>query len=116
MRKYFIKDGETKIGPFNLDQLKSEKINTNTPIWFEELDQWVSAGEVEELEDFFQAKHKNNIFIPASTTNNENFKIESTNNYSIAISQNKVGYRKSMSLSILVYGIIILLALMVLSK
>ncbi len=116
MRKYFIKDGETKKGPYSLEQLKLEKINTNSPIWFEELDQWVSAGELEELEDFLQAKNKNNVFISSTAVNNGNQQLGSPNNYTIALRNNKVGYNNSMSLSILVYGIAILAALLILSK
>jgi hypothetical protein len=116
MRKYFTKDGDFKKGPFSLDQLKLEKINANSPIWFEELGEWVTAGEVEELEECLQEKNVNNMFTGFATSNNFNQQIDITNNYAIALTNNKVGYRNSMSLSILVYGLLIIAALMILSK
>jgi GYF domain 2 len=116
MRKYFTKDGDFKKGPFNLDQLKLEKINTNTPIWFEELGEWVTAGEVEELEECLQAKNVSNMFTGFATSNNFNQQLDINNNYALALSNNKVGYRNSMSLSILVYGLLIIVVLIMLSK
>jgi hypothetical protein len=115
MRKYFLKDGNIEKGPFSLDELKLENINTNSPIWFEELGEWVSAGEVEELEAYLQAKHKN-IFSGFTASNNFNQQIEPQNNCSIALNDNNLGYRNSMSLSILVYGLLIIAALILLSK
>jgi hypothetical protein len=117
MRKYFFKDGDIEKGPFSLDQLKLEKINANTPIWFEELGEWVAAGEVEELEEYLQAKKVNNTFFNGfAPSNNFNQQIDTSNNYAIALTNNKVGHRNSMSLSILVYGLLIIAAMMILSK
>ena len=116
MRKYFIKDGDAKKGPFTLEQLKLEKINTNSPIWFEELGEWVTAGEVEELEDYFQGKSITNMFTGFATSNNFNQQIDSSNNYAVALNNHTISHRSPMSLSILVYGLLILAALIILSK
>jgi hypothetical protein len=116
MRKYFFKDGNIEKGPFTLEQLKLEKIIANSPIWFEELGEWVTAGEVEELEEYLQAKNVNRMFTGLSTSNNFDQQIDITNNYAIALTNNNIGYRNSMSLSILVYGLLIIAALMILSK
>jgi hypothetical protein len=116
MRKYFFKDGNIEKGPFTLDQLKLEKINTNSPIFFEELGEWVAAGEVEELEEYLKAKSVNNMFTGFTPSNNFNQQIDTSNNYALALTNNKVGHRNSMSLSILVYGLLIIAALMVLSR
>lgn len=116
MRKYFTKDGDFKKGPFSLDQLKLEKINANSPIWFEELGEWVTAGEVEELEECLHAKNVNNMFTGFVTSNNFNQLIDISNNCSITLNSNRVGYRNSMSLSILVYGLLIIATLIILSK
>lgn len=49
MRKYFIHNGETENGPFDIEQLKSMQIKSETPIWYEGLQNWTVAGNVEEL-------------------------------------------------------------------
>ncbi len=116
MRKYFFKDGNIEKGPFSLEQLKLEKINANSPIWFEELGEWVTAAEVEELEECLQAKNVNSMFTGFATSNNCNRQIDIANNFALALSNNKVGYRNSMSLSILVYGLLIIAVLIMLSK
>lgn len=49
MRKYFIHNGETENGPFDIEQLKSMQIKNETPIWYEGLQNWTVAGNIEEL-------------------------------------------------------------------
>ena len=49
MRKYFIHNGETENGPFDIEQLKSMQIKNETPIWYEGIQNWTIAGNVEEL-------------------------------------------------------------------
>jgi hypothetical protein len=49
MRKYFIHNGETENGPFDIEQLKSMQIKSETPIWYEGLQNWTVAGNVEGL-------------------------------------------------------------------
>ena len=49
MRKYFIHNGETENGPFDIEQLKSMQIKSETPIWYEGLQNWTIAGNVEDL-------------------------------------------------------------------
>lgn len=49
MRKYFIHNGETENGPFDIEQLKSMQIKSETPIWYEGMQNWTVAGNVEEL-------------------------------------------------------------------
>ena len=49
MRKYFIHNGETENGPFDIEQLKTMQIKSETPIWYEGLQSWTIAGNVEEL-------------------------------------------------------------------
>lgn len=56
MRKYFIYDGQLKKGPLNLEQLKSGPLSKETPIWYEGLQDWVSAGNMKELNDYFIQK------------------------------------------------------------
>ncbi len=54
MSKYFIHDGQTEKGPLTPEQLKLENLKKETPIWYEGLEHWTTAGEVKELSDLFQ--------------------------------------------------------------
>jgi hypothetical protein len=112
MRKYFIKDGNFKKGPFNLDQLKLEKIEKDSPIWFDELGEWVSANELEELEDYLQEKNTNNVFSSFPHSNNFNQPIEAINNFGVALNFNKTQYLNSISL--LLFGIAVVGSVIVL--
>lgn len=49
MRKYFIHDGRREMGPFDFEQLKTLQITSETPIWFEGLQNWTTAGTIPEL-------------------------------------------------------------------
>lgn len=49
MRKYFIHNGETESGPFDIEQIKTMQIKSETPIWYEGIQNWTTAGNVEEL-------------------------------------------------------------------
>ena len=49
MKKYFLNDGYQQTGPFNIEELKSKNLNSDTPIWFEGLDEWTTIGKVDEL-------------------------------------------------------------------
>jgi hypothetical protein len=88
MRKYFIHNGETENGPFNIEQLKLIQIKSETPIWYEGLHNWTVAGNVEELksiliststppkfEKFTQQNSNVNppSFIKPNFENNQNF-------------------------------------------
>ncbi|RKS03102.1 DUF4339 domain-containing protein [Flavobacterium sp. 102] len=61
MKKYFLHNGSENIGPFNLEQLKEKKITKDTPIWYEGIADWTTAGEVAELRSIL-------VSIPPSLT------------------------------------------------
>lgn len=71
MRKYFIHNGETENGPFDIEQLKSMQIKNETPIWYEGLQNWTIAGNVEEL--------KTIIIYTSTPPKFENFSQQNTN-------------------------------------
>lgn len=88
MRKYFIHNGVTENGPFDIEQLKTIQIKNETPIWYEGLQNWTIAGNVEELksiivsistppkfEKFAQQSTNANppSFMRPSYENNQNF-------------------------------------------
>ena len=49
MKQYYIFVNDEQVGPLNLEELKDKKISRETKVWFEGLEDWKSAGEVEEL-------------------------------------------------------------------
>jgi hypothetical protein len=49
MRYYFTHDGEEVLGPFEINELKKLHITSATPIWYEGLADWTTAGEVSAL-------------------------------------------------------------------
>ena len=56
MKKYFWSDGKNKFGPFSPKELKKANISNETLIWFEGLDQWRLAKEIDELKPIFELK------------------------------------------------------------
>lgn len=50
-KEYYYLNGDTKVGPFTLDALKSAPINTNTLVWNNSLPDWVEANTLPELAD-----------------------------------------------------------------
>ena len=55
MQKYHYSDGDNHFGPFSIEELKDVKISKETMIWFEGLDNWIAAGEIEDLKDLFKS-------------------------------------------------------------
>lgn len=45
-----------KKGPFDLEQLKLQSLNKETPVWYEGLKDWLMAGNVDELKEIFIPK------------------------------------------------------------
>ncbi len=54
MKKYYIHINSEQQGPYDLDDLKWKGINKDTPIWYEGLQDWTTAGNAEELISLFQ--------------------------------------------------------------
>ena len=55
MRSYYIHDGRNELGPFTLTSLKEQKITKNTPIRLEGMQDWTTAGHIEELQAIIAA-------------------------------------------------------------
>ncbi|MFV8341000.1 GYF domain-containing protein [Flavobacterium sp. XS2P39] len=49
MKTYYIHNGTENSGPFVLEELKAKKITKTTLVWFEGMDEWKYAGDIEEL-------------------------------------------------------------------
>jgi hypothetical protein len=71
MRKYFSHNGQNEIGPFDFEQLKTMQIRNETPIWYEGLQNWTTANNIEELKSILQSK--------VSPPKFENFSQENSN-------------------------------------
>jgi len=54
MRHYYIHDGSEQKGPFTFDELKGLNISKSTSIWYEGLENWTTAGHLEELKEIFK--------------------------------------------------------------
>ncbi len=53
MTKYYIHDGTSQQGPFQIEDLKQRAISKNTLIWCEGMTEWTTAGTVAELQSIF---------------------------------------------------------------
>lgn len=51
MKKYFLHSGTEQEGPFDIEELKSKKITKDTPIWYDGISNWTTAGNIEELKN-----------------------------------------------------------------
>jgi hypothetical protein len=49
MKKYYLHNGVGQEGPFDLSELKEKYIKSDTPIWYNGIAEWTTAGKVEEL-------------------------------------------------------------------
>lgn len=49
MKEYYIHNGKDNRGPFNIEELKDQKITKDTPVWSNGMQDWKKAGEVDEL-------------------------------------------------------------------
>ena len=48
MRQYFLHNGNQEQGPFDLESLKLQELKKDTPIWYDGLENWTTAGEIED--------------------------------------------------------------------
>jgi hypothetical protein len=49
MKEYYIHKGEDNSGPFNIEELKNQKITKDTLVWSNDMEDWKKAGEIDEL-------------------------------------------------------------------
>ena len=53
MKRYFYIKEENKLGPFDLEDLKSENIKRDTLVWFQGIKDWKKASKIKELGELF---------------------------------------------------------------
>jgi len=61
MKKYFLHNGTESSGPFNFEELIAKKITKKTPVWFEGMENWKYAGEIDERRLQSEILKENNI-------------------------------------------------------
>lgn len=54
MKTYYIHNGTEQLGPFDLEQLKSQQITKDTPVWYEGLENWTTVEKIEELRELLK--------------------------------------------------------------
>ena len=55
LKKYFLHNGIEQSGPFNINELEQMGLKEETLLWFEDLDEWTRAGDIEELEEIIMS-------------------------------------------------------------
>lgn len=53
MKKYYLHNGTESSGPFDIEELKAKKITKASPVWFEGMLHWKTAGVIPELNQLF---------------------------------------------------------------
>jgi hypothetical protein len=79
MKKYYLHNGTESSGPFSFDELRAMKITKTTPVWFDGMEKWKYANDIEELKELvavtpppFQVEEKS-IPQPTQTTSNATY-------------------------------------------
>ena len=55
MKSYYYHNGQDKVGPLSLEDLKKQNITRDTYVWYEGLTDWKRAGDIPELQALFPA-------------------------------------------------------------
>lgn len=55
MKKFYIQENSLSKGPFDIEELQNHNINKDTMIWFENMEDWKKAGEINELKTILGA-------------------------------------------------------------
>ncbi|TRX24310.1 DUF4339 domain-containing protein [Flavobacterium franklandianum] len=53
MKKYYLHNGTESSGPFDIEELKAKNITKTSPVWFDGMLHWKTAGEIPELNQLF---------------------------------------------------------------
>lgn len=104
MEKIFYTDGINKFGPFSKEELKAEKITSETKVWFFGLSDWTCINQVEELNEITKA-------IAPSAIHGQSFNkyhLENTKNLKIQYNLKPKSYKK-LTLFFAVFLLIIIM-------
>lgn len=53
MKQYYIHHNGTQLGPFNVEQIREQRIGHSTMVWYEGLTAWIPASEVADMATVF---------------------------------------------------------------
>ncbi len=106
MRQYFIYDGQLKKGPFNFEQLKSESLSKETPVWYEGMQDWILAGNLTELKEYFMQKATPPP-VPKSLKKNMRSRNEILNSFTHAEENVNKPRKKSYVIPVLIFVFIV---------
>ncbi len=55
MKKYYLHNGTESSGPFSFEELRIMKITKTTPVWYDGMEKWKYAADIEELHELIAA-------------------------------------------------------------
>ena len=58
MKQYYISNSGKEEGPFSLKELENQKITNDTLVWYDGLEDWKAASELEDLNELLKPKPK----------------------------------------------------------
>ena len=103
MRQYFIHNGQNEEGPFDIEQLKLQTLKKDTPIWYEGLENWTTANEIEEIKFLFISKPT-----PPPLVKSASSKIQQEVYSSTSIDNSQSTKKKSLLVTIIIVSLIII--------
>jgi GYF domain 2 len=103
MRKYFIHNGQNEEGPFDIEELKLQPLKKETPIWYEGLESWTTASEIEEIKFLFVTKPT-----PPPLVKSTPPKIQQQTYASASIDNSQLTKKKSLLVPIIIGSIVVI--------
>lgn len=107
MKQFYIFFENQQIGPLTFDDLKSRKITNETLVWFEGMEDWKKAAEIDELKVFFLSVPPpipQSILAPPPIPKKEAIKIEKP----LSIATNKFLGLKTSYLKFGIIGLVLI--------
>ena len=106
MNQYYIHDGQIEKGPFDFEQLKSQSLSKETLVWYEGLENWAVAGNVDKLQELFIRKTTPPA-LPKLFEKNSASREEVLNSFTVAREIASPPQKKSLVIPILIFVIIV---------
>jgi len=72
MKKYYLHNGQARIGPFDMADLKEHQVTESTPVWFDGQQEWIPAGQVGELQPLFEVPTAKNAAMAEEALHDKN--------------------------------------------
>jgi len=104
MQKYFVHKNNQPEGPFSIEELKAQKITSDTMVWFEGAEDWQKASEIIELSELIKS-------IPPPLKNKSNAKPPKIESNRITTTDDLKTPKKNSKTPLLFAGFVIILIL-----